>query len=439
MAVIFVNRFFFPDHSATSQMLSDVAFGLVRSGHAVSVITSQQRYDDPDARLPKSEVIDGVSVHRLSTTRFGRHNLAGRAIDYVTFYALAAATVWKVARPGDVVVAKTDPPLLSVVLGPVARWRRARLVNWLQDVFPEVAAALGLGRSKLRRAGLRLLQALRDRSLKKAVINVAIGQRMAEYLRALGVPDAQIRVIPNWADGAAIHPISHDRNALRRAWHLENAFVVGYSGNLGRAHEIETVVQAIAEIEQCATRRALVTSNASHDDACDDLADPPLSTSQTTPMIRWLFVGGGAQMTALKNALSARGLSSALFRPYQPREVLAHSLSVPDVHLISLLPELEGLIVPSKYYGIAAAGRPAIFIGDAKGEIAQILKQSATGITIAPGDGTALAQAVLGFASHRQLAAEQGERARLHFGRHYDMHHALDAWRTLLADVAQRG
>ena len=101
MRIIFINRFFSPDHSATSQMVSDLAFFLAKRGHAVNVITSRQRYDAPDARLDRTENINGVKVHRVWTSRFGRGFLPGRAIDYLTFYLSTAWHLLRLAGAGD--------------------------------------------------------------------------------------------------------------------------------------------------------------------------------------------------------------------------------------------------------------------------------------------------------------------------------------------------
>ena len=163
MKLIFVNRYFHPDHSATAQLLSDVAFHLADEGSEVHVITSRGRYDDPAANLPRSEEIDRVHIHRVSSTRFGRARVRGRLIDYLSFHMSAALALWRLAAPGDVVVVKTDPPLFAVPALPIVRWRRARLVNWLQDVFPEVAAESGLfsGTSLV----YRISRKLRDRAL----------------------------------------------------------------------------------------------------------------------------------------------------------------------------------------------------------------------------------------------------------------------------------
>ena len=126
MRIVFVNRFYAPDHSATSQQLTDLAVELVTRGVEVRVVTSRLRYDGPGGLLPPRETLDGVSVYRVSTSAFGRSTLAGRAIDYATFYVAAAARLIALLRRGDAVVALTDPPLISIPVGWVGRVSGAR-------------------------------------------------------------------------------------------------------------------------------------------------------------------------------------------------------------------------------------------------------------------------------------------------------------------------
>src|SRR4051794_38048932 len=195
--VIFTNRYFPPDHSATSQMVGDLAFFLARRGHSVVAVTSRQRYDDAAARLPRRAALSAADraasrrpdgrdagaatgdVVRIATTRFGRRFLPGRAVDYATFYLSAFFALLRRARRGDTVVAMTDPPLLSVVAAAACAIKGARLVNWVQDLFPEVATALGL-----RAVGLA--RPLRDWSLRRAAVNVALGEQMAARIRERG-------------------------------------------------------------------------------------------------------------------------------------------------------------------------------------------------------------------------------------------------------------
>lgn len=401
--IIFVNRYFFPDHSATSQILSDLAFGLAASGRAIAVITSQQRYDDPHARLPRRETERGVDIYRVSTTRFGRAGLAGRSIDYLSFYREAFAALRRLAQPGDIVVAKTDPPLLSIVAMLAARQRRAHLVNWLQDLYPEVAAALGV---PLLKGPLgSVLAQLRDWSLRAAIANVVLERRMAERLRARGIAEERIEIIPNWSDDDAIVPIAADDNPLRRAWGLEGKFVVGYSGNLGRAHEYTTLVNASEQL-------------------------------RGHPQIVFLMVGGGHQVDALVRCVKARGLDHLYrFRPYQDRGTLNYSLAAPDVHWISLKPELEGLIVPSKFYGIAAAGRPIIAIAAADGDLARLVGEHRCGLVVAPGDATALADGLRRLAADPHQTRAMGARARAMLEAQFTRRQALERWRALFARI----
>ncbi len=415
MRPIFLNRFFHPDHSATSQILSDLAFSLAEEGREVRVITSRQRYDDARAQLPARETVRGVEVHRIATTRFGRGRLLVRAVDYLTFYLSATWQLWRLARKGDVIVAKTDPPLLSIPVAIVARLRGARLVNWLQDAFPEVAEAAGVG-GRAARPLLGLLRALRNRSLRAAAMNVALGDRMAAHLREEGVAEAQIRVIPNWQDGHLVRPVPHKANRLRTAWGLEGKFVVGYSGNLGRVHDLATLLEAMALLH--------------------DGRGASGETKDAEPEIVFLFIGGGALHAMLAKEVEQRGLSNVLLKPYQPREALAESLSVADVHLVTLRPEFEGLIVPSKFYGVAAAGRATIFVGDLDGEIPRLLAEHDCGLTVEPGDGEALASRIRALAQDPGRCEAMGRRARALLDQRFEKAIAVCAWSAMLDEVS---
>ena len=421
MRVIFLNRYFYPDHSATSQMLSDLAFFLADVGYEVCVVTSCQRYDDAAAILPPRERIDAVEVHRVRTTRFGRDNLIGRAADYASFYLAAGWKLWRIARAGDVIVAKTDPPLISVVAAFIARWRGARLVNWVQDVFPEVAEALGVRALAGPQAGL--LRSLRNGAFRSAAANVVLGERMAEVVgRAGGQIDrvvrespkgisfraqarshkGRIRVIPNWADMDAIRPVAAASNPLRREWELDGKFIVCYSGNMGRAHEFDTIL-----------------------DAAERLA------GKADAMV-FLFIGGGAQRRMVEDEVRRRALHNVQFRPYQDRAGLSFSLGVGDVHLVSQRPEVEGYVFPSKLYGILAAGRPLVFIGDPQGEISLLVEHEGIGAAVRQGDAAGLAHQLLRLAGDADLREAMGARSRALLCARYDKRIAFKAWLELL-------
>jgi glycosyltransferase involved in cell wall biosynthesis len=403
--LIFVNRYFFPDHSATSQILSDLAFHLAAAGRDVHVITGTQIYDDPKASLPDREIINGVNVYRVSSTRFGRGALAGRAIDYLSFYRSVRVRLAAVARAGDFVVAKTDPPLTSVVALTVTRRAGAHLINWLQDIYPETAVELGV--PMMRGPVAATLGALRDRTLRAAVATVVAGELMGRKARALGAAAERIHVIPNWCDDEEIAPIAPADNWLRQEWGLAGKFVFGYSGNLGRAHEFETVLAAAERLRE-------------------------------DSRFIFLMIGGGNRFDELRKITEERRLSDAFrFMPYQDRALLPYSLGVPDAHWLSLNPTLEGLIVPSKFYGIAAAGKPIVVIADRDGELGQLVQQYRCGFVMTPGDAGALAGALQTMARTPDSVADMGVRARQMLDARFTRRHGLERWRALLDRLAE--
>lgn len=400
--IVFVNRFFTPDISATSQILADLTSGLVWRGVEVHVICSRQLYDDPNARLPAHERLGDVAVHRVWTARFGRSRLLGRAIDYLTFYASALLAMLRLLRPGDVVVAKTDPPLISLVGAVVARIRGAQLINWLQDVFPEVAVRIDA--LPWPRVVEPILRALRNHSLRTARLNIVLGERMRQFLLRQAVPAERVRVIENWFHPGLDAPIACSASQLRASLGLEGSFVVGYSGNLGRAHEYRTIL------------------GAAH-----------LLRGPAQP--RFLMVGGGACMIELRREAELGKLENITFLPYQPRAAAPDCLAAADVHLCCLLPVMEGLIVPSKFYGVLAAGRPVIFIGDPDGEIAGIVARHQIGHVVRTGDSARLAGLLNALQAQPALCASMGARSRMLFESSYTLRRALDQWRSVLSTV----
>jgi glycosyltransferase involved in cell wall biosynthesis len=400
--IIFINRFFYPDHSATSQFLSDLAFGLHQHRGNVYVIAGRQRYDDPSEIWPECENVHGVNVYRVWASRFGRQHLVGRALDYLTFYASCAWRLWRLTSRYDIVIAKTDPPLISVVAAGVGRLRKAILVNWIQDLFPEVASALGV--PGMNGWAANMLRRLRNTSLRFARMNVVVGEGMAARLVGEGIPENSIRVIDNWADGRAIWPLGRSTNALRKKWGLGDKFVVGYSGNMGRVHEFSTILDA-----------AELLRGEAH--------------------IVFLFIGDGAQRPYIETSVRKKGLQNFLFKPYQPREHLAQSLTVPDVHLISLQTGLEGLLVPSKFYGVAAAGRPILYIGNPDGDVARLVHETGSGAVISPGDATGLASQIRRLDEDGDLCGHMGQKARALFEQRFERRLALSAWKQLLAAI----
>ena len=319
---IFINRFYHPDLSATSQMLTDLTRALDDANAPVYVICSRSYYNDTKRTPPARSQHHHVHVIRVFSTRFGRKSKFGRIADYLSFYLFMLLQVISLTKKGDTIIAKTDPPLMSIPLAVIAKLKRAHLMNWLQDIFPEVADAAGVSIRNSFLQGLLItpVYRMRDWSLKFAKANVVLSPDMLSVFANRRLPTDNFHIIPNWSDPAHIRPLAHNANPKRLAWGLTDRFVVAYSGNMGVAHDIKTITQAAR----------LLTDK---------------------PHIIFLMIGDGARKQAMLEEIESAGLSRQfMFKPYQPRAELAESLGCADLHLVSLNPRMEGLIVPCLLY-----------------------------------------------------------------------------------------
>jgi glycosyltransferase involved in cell wall biosynthesis len=398
MKVLLLNQFFHPDLSATAQMLTDLAEDLAASGLEVTALAARGSYLGGE-RLPARDHHRGVAIRRLWATSLGKRTLLHRALDYGSFYASAALALATMPRH-DVVVALTTPPLIAAA-GLVARGLRgSRLVYWVQDLYPEVAVAFGVMRP--RSPAARVMGAISRAVLSRADAVVALGEEMRRRCIAAGAAPKRTAVIPNWSDGAAVRPVPHPSNPLRAEMAAGARCLVAYSGNIGRGHDVETLVGAARALRE---RR--------------DIA--------------FLFVGDGARRGEVERA--ARDLPNLRLGSYQPRERLAESLSAADLHLVSLDPPLGGLIEPSKLYGIMAAGRPALFVGPAESEVARTLEREGCGAAFRNGDVTGLAAAISALADDPARREELGRRAREALLARYDRRVATARFRDLVRSL----
>lgn len=410
MQLIILNQFFYPDHSATSQLMTALAEDLVRHGVKVTAIASQGSYNGGGG-FAKHEIYQGVQIERVWATSFGKRNLLGRLTDYVTFYLGACWRLLRLPRNVNeeaVVMALTTPPLIGLVAWLAARWRGLRFIALQEDMYPDVAVALGA----LRANSLitRLLEWLSRFMLRQADRVIVLSDCMLERvlakfgpatdLKARETAIARIDVIHNWADGREIAPLVGEK---ARFWderglpELHAKLVILFSGNLGLVNEFATVLEAARQL------------NARSD-------------------VAFVFIGEGARSGEITEFVQRHQLANILMLPYQARSDVRRSLSAGDVLLITLGEGLAGLSVPSKTYSSLAAGRPLLFVGDHRSSTATLIKQHQCGAALSCGESEQLSQTISAWANDRTLLADMGIRARQIFEQHFDRPHAVQAY-----------
>lgn len=377
MNVLLVNQFFWPDTAATSQFLTDLARHLTSQGHSVTVICSRNLYARPD----ESGTPPAARIVRLAGPPFTRGPV-GRLASYTAFFCGALWTALR--RPEtDIVLTLTTPPLISIVGMLTKRFRGARHFIWEMDLFPE--ALTDVGQLAPNSWATRAIGAISDFVRLRSDGVIALGECMRDRLLARGLPPSLIHIAENWADGTLIAATPARRSERLR---------VLYSGNLGLAHDIETIGQAIV--------------------ACNDDC-----------RFHFTFAGGGARRTELEELCRQHGVSNVEFRPYSDRGSFGESLASGDVGLVTQRSCCLGTVVPSKVYGLLAAGRPLLFIGPREATPARIIDKFGCGWHIRCGDVTGLVELLRLLQEQPARVHVAGERAREAFEAHYDLLHGV--------------
>lgn len=372
-SILFINRVYPPESGATGRVLEYVAHGFVAAGWDVSVLTTAGERSDAG-----EEILGGVKVIRVASG-FSKRSLLARAVGYALMIPSLLLKALMLPR-ADVVVTKTDPPML-LILGPFLKYLKGvRTVHWAQDLYPEVAEEVGVFPKSGVAAGV--LRSVSTRSMMACDAVVAVGRCMAERLEGRGISQAKIRVVPNTGVEDDIVPVPRENNEFRKRHGLEGAFVIEYSGNLGRAHDFGTVLEAARLLEQ-----------------------------RGETGILFLFVGSGPGEALLRDEVARMGLKNIRFLPPQPAEFLSESLGAGDLHLVTMKSGMSGLVVPSKFYGVMAAGRPCLFVGPDESEVARVIREHGVGEVIAPGDADALVRAILRYRAAPQLTEDEGLKA----------------------------
>lgn len=386
--IIFVNRVFWPSEAATAQLLTDLAVGLGARGWDVHVIAGGEA---PPSGAPAS-----VTIHRTGGEPAGR---LGR---YSQFLLAARRELAALVAPGDVVVLKTDPPLLAVAATRLARARGARVVQWIQDTYPEVVwRHLGAWAAPL----LWPLQLARNAAWRASDACVVLSDDMLEAVHAAGVPRERSLISNNWAPRELETPATAEQIAAVRAeWHVGDGFVVAYSGNFGRVHEMDTLLAAALQLRD-------------------------------EPSIHFVLSGSGARWQEVADFVARHALANVRLLPPQPRARLAATLAAADAHFVTLRPGFERCVFPSKLAGIFAAGRAVIFVGAPDSQCATLARRA--GRAFAPGEAAEVARAIRAWRADRNAMARLHEAARAEFANGFAFGTRLAEWERLLGSLAR--
>jgi glycosyltransferase involved in cell wall biosynthesis len=371
--ILLLNEYYPPDTSATAKMASLVAEELAKS-HRVTVIAGRPSYD-PDERYPWSllrrDVRNGVTVERVGSTTYSRHQMRGRVSNYLSYLALAVPRA--LSMRADVVLAMTDPPVAGIAGAFIARLSGTAFVYNIRDLYPDMAIG---GEIVPANSWARRWESLHRSALRHATRVIVLGEDMRDRILTKGVAPDRVEVIRDGAHlpeslAAQSHPIAQDiRSGFR--------FVAIHAGNLGFYGAWDTLVRAMKLLE-----------------------------GDNTGLV---FVGEGANRDRLE--LSARESSNVRFLPFRPAAEIPYVMAAGDVHIVTVKRGLEGVVVPSKLFSILAAGRPVLVVAPEQCDTVRIVRANQCGLAADPDDPAAVAAALRKLRSDPALLEGMGRRAR---------------------------
>lgn len=403
-SVLFVNQHYAPDVAATAQTLADLAEHLADDNFEVHLLCSQGHYLSGEIDVPAEETRNGVHVHRVRTTAFGRDSTAGRLADYLSFFL---QVLWRlVTGPSyDCIVSLTTPPMLHVATAITKAVRGQPFGIWSMDLHPDAEVGLGM----IERGGTisRMLNGLNNWAYCQADFVVDLGKYMKQRIQEKGVPDHRLQTIPVWSKKDEVYPVSPEKNPLFEAHEeLLDRFVVMYSGNAGLGHRFDEVMQAMDRLK-------------------DD------------PDVFFLFVGDGPRKKEVVEFTEKRGVENFSYLPYFSRDKIKYSLSLADAHLITLRQEIAGIFVPEKLYGILASGKPALMVGPEASEPGNVVKNHDVGFVVDPNKDEdpvgKLVDYINRLREDEDLRESLGSRGRELFLDQYEKERSCNKWNKLLS------
>jgi colanic acid biosynthesis glycosyl transferase WcaI len=364
-------------------------------GWRVEVVVSHAQYRpgrQTDWIGKNTEVHWATNLGQTMDTRFGKFLI-------MIAYMLSAISQTLFDRSVDRNLFLTHPPLFYLWGYVLKLIRKQPYFIVSMDIYPDIAIKAGL----LKEGSLlaRFLTRLARFGLQQANGVIVIGRYMRERVLDMGVCPERIHLIQNWADQETINPIPHSENAFRLAQGWQNRFVVLYSGNLGTAYYFDDLLEVCRRLQSDMT-------------------------------IVFAFIGRGHRFKEVESFKEKHNLDNIVLLPFQPEDALAQSLGSANIHFVALRPEYLGLIVPSKFYGILAAGLPIVYQGGSQGEIAGIIAEENVGEIVAHGDVEGLRNVILAYRSDPDLCRIQGQKARTLVETTYNRQMALQKYTDLL-------
>lgn len=403
--VLILTHLFYPELVATGQNLTELGEGLANLGVDIEVICAPPTILGREEPVPKFLVYHGMKIRRVWATNFPKLFFLGMLLNHLSF-AVSAFFYLLFHSSHRPLLVVTNPPFLGIISALLKLMKGTPFIYLVHDVYPDTPIKLGV----MSKNGLvsKVWVRLNRFILKQAAEIIVIGRCMQGIILEKGGGgdnlSQKVRMIPVWGDERNIQPVRRDENPFIKKWNLEGKFVVSYSGNMGRAHDMETIMAAAKEMAG-------------------------------NPDIVFVFIGDGYKKKWMKKYAQTANLTNCQFHNYVDRADLRYSISCAHVGLVSLLPGQEGLSVPSKVFSLLCAGVPAIGIMTPKSEIAAVIKENDCGLVVEPGDVKGLVIAINKLYQQPEIREKKGWQGREAISRKYNLEKSCQKYKSVISEL----
>jgi colanic acid biosynthesis glycosyl transferase WcaI len=402
MKILVLNLYYPPDTSATAKMAAAFIEPLAAALKSdVTVICGRPSYDPTERRkwrISQTENKNNVRIIRIGSTDYPRTQMARRIFNYLTYVALSIPRA--IFVPCDVVLAMTDPPFEGIVGAFIAMLKCKPFVYNIRDMYPDMAVG-----GSIVRPGLlaRVWEKLHRWALRRATRVIVLGEDMKTRIIAKGVAAERVAIVRDGIEltTAATHSASDFDPEVINAIRANFRFVLVHAGNLGFYGAWDTLLAAARELE--------------------------------SDGVGFVFVGDGAQRARLEAA--AANAPNVRFLPFFPAAKIPSVLAAADAHIVTIKRGLEGVVVPSKMYGILAAARPIVAVAPKETDAAALGLREGFGISADPHNPAELVAAVRALSADPARLAAMGAAARL-AARQYDRAGEMKKFAAILDEAA---
>lgn len=397
-----VCKHFYPEMVSTGMHMTEIARRLQEKGWQITVYCDQPEYtvEEDEDKVPPELLHEGIRIKRVPVWGAHRNGMFLRGVRGGTYLLSTIRALVRDRDQYDGLLVTTNPPFAGLAGWYMSAVHGLPYVQLVYDVYPDIAEELGAIRSGALPA--RVWEQASRLMLNRAAGTIVIGRDMAELVRyKLRCENwGTMHLIPNWSDERTVEPVPRDENLFRQEHEVGDQILVQYSGRMGTTHNLEPLIEA-----------------------AEQLQDAP---------VLFQFNGEGAKKETLQRMADERGLENVVLLPYQPLEDLDTVLSAADVAVVCLESRFTGMSVPSKTYGIMAAGTPMLGFVNAGSEVGRTIQEHDCGIVLEDPRGNDVAQLLRRLLEDRDRLREMGQRGREAFEERYTLSHAAERYDSVL-------